>query len=691
MLKKLSIQQQIMAALFSAVFLSLTLVIGASIFTANKALNSGSVEIVEKTADYYSSRTSETLNQSMHLAKSLGDSLEALHKAGIKDRAVYNEVIQNTLIANPSILGAWTGWEPDALDGKDAEYVNTAGHDASGRFVPYWYRSEGKAVLEPLLSYDQSGDGDYYQLPFTTGKAVILEPYLYPVGGVETLITSLALPIRVDNKIVGVAGVDIAMTDLQTIMKEARPFEVGYVSLLSEEGTMVAHTVEGAPGKSAAEFGFSVTNAEQLAGQSRMLKTGIIDPQSDEEILRLYEPLKIALTDNVWVIAISVPEAVAFAAQQNALFVQLGFLAVALLGATLLAWFIGRSISRPIVSVTNAMNTLATGDTDVTLDGVERRDEIGDMSRAVAVFRDNAIERQRLVSEADTEREAQILRQHQIDELISSFDSTIETTLSAVSGNTDEMEQTAQVLSGIADDTSGRASSAAAASEEASTNVQTVASAAEELSVSIAEISRQVEETKSIVGGAAGAASSTNEKVIKLDAAAQHIGEVVNLIRDIAEQTNLLALNATIEAARAGEMGKGFAVVASEVKELATQTSKATEEISSQISDIQGSSREAVEAIEVITSTMNEVNDYTSSIAAAVEQQGAATAEISQNVQQAAIRTQDVAKNMSDVTNSASETTQSAGNVLSASQAVSKEATNLRDEIAQFLERVRAA
>jgi len=691
MLGKLGIQKKIVAALFSMVFLSLALVIGASIFTSKKALNESSIEIVRKTADYYTSKTSETLNRSMYLAKALGDNLEALHRAGIKERMIYNEIVRSTLEANPSILGAWTAWEANTLDGRDQEFANTAGHDVTGRFIPYWYRSDGNTALEPLISYDQPGDGDYYQLPYTTGKAVILEPYLYPVGGVETLITSLALPIRIDGEIVGVAGVDVAMTDLQKIMNEARPFDVGYVSLLSESGILVAHAAKDSAGQNAGDYGFSVANAGSLSGKGQLLVNGVQDPLFKEDTLRLYQPLQIAFSDNVWMLAISVPEAVAFAAEKNALLVQLGILAVALVGAILVAWYIGRGISQPIVAVTESMNKLAAGNADVPLVGVERQDEIGDMSRAVRVFKENAIERVRLVSEAEAEREMQALRQSRIDEAISAFETTIESSLSAVSQSSGNMEQTAQTLSQIADDTAGQASSAATGSEEASTNVQTVASAAEELSVSIAEISRQVEETKSIVGGATEASSLTNEKIVKLDGAAQHIGEVVNLIRDIAEQTNLLALNATIEAARAGEMGKGFAVVASEVKELATQTSKATEEISNQISDIQGSSREAVEAIEVITSTMGEVNNYTSSIASAVQQQGSATAEISQNVQLAAARTLDVARSMSQVTEAASGTTDSAGNVLSASQDVSKQATELREGIDRFLVEVRSA
>ena len=375
------------------------------------------------------------------------------------------------------------------------------------------------------------------------------------------------------------------------------------------------------------------------------------------------------------------------AMRNEMIMIGLFLLAVAAIGGVLSS----RSITRPISGLVEEMNDLAKGNTDVALLSVTRGDEIGDMTKAVAVFRDNAIERKRLADAAEIEQKVRAERQTTIDGLISRFDSDVQQALQTVGDNSDEMEGTARVLTGIADDTSHRATSAAAASEEASVNVQTVASAAEELAASIEEISRQVAQTKRVVSSGAQSATETNAKVASLSDASQKIGDVVSLIQDIAEQTNLLALNATIEAARAGEMGKGFAVVAAEVKELANQTSKATEEISSQVSGIQGSTKEAADAIEQIANTMNEINDYTSSIATAVEQQGAATSEISANVQQAAQGTNEVAQNMTGVTASVAETSQSAGQVLSASQAVSTQAGNLRSMVARFLEGVRAA
>ncbi|MES0809961.1 methyl-accepting chemotaxis protein [Roseibium sp. SCPC15] len=287
----------------------------------------------------------------------------------------------------------------------------------------------------------------------------------------------------------------------------------------------------------------------------------------------------------------------------------------------------------------------------------------------------------------DKEREKQEI----ISQRIASFQDEISAKLDGVGEKVHEMRSSAEELGAVAQDTTGRASSVSEASETASSNVQMVASAAEELSSSIAEISRQVEQTTGIVVQATDNAQTSNQKVAGLAEAANRIGEVVTLIQAIAEQTNLLALNATIEAARAGEAGKGFAVVAAEVKELANQTSKATEEIGAQISAIQAETKDAVESIGAIAATMDEVNSYTAAIAAAVDEQGAATQEISRNVAEAADGTGRVAANIGGVRESVERTSQSASSMAGVTEILDAEATEMRRSIDAFLRDVAAA
>ncbi len=366
-------------------------------------------------------------------------------------------------------------------------------------------------------------------------------------------------------------------------------------------------------------------------------------------------------------------------------------LAAILLGA-IVAFFIARGITKPVNGMTRAMTVLAGGDTSVEIVGRGRKDEIGSMADAVQVFKDNAIEMTRLQAEqVEAEKRALVEKKRAMNELADSFQASVGGIVETVSSSATEMQSTAQALSTTAEETSRQSTVVAAASEEASTNVQTVASAAEELSASVSEISRQVSQSAEIAGKAVTDAERTNAQIQGLADAAQKIGEVVNLISDIASQTNLLALNATIEAARAGEAGKGFAVVASEVKNLATQTAKATEEITGQITGIQQATKDAVGAIQSIGQTIGSINEIASGIAAAVEEQGAATQEIARNVQQAAAGTTEVSSNISGVTQAAGETGAAAGQMLSASGELARQGEHLRTEVDKFLQAVRAA
>ena len=413
---------------------------------------------------------------------------------------------------------------------------------------------------------------------------------------------------------------------------------------------------------------------------------------------------------------------------------------LAIAGLFLLAVFViasvlvARSITRPVQRLTTVMNKLAQGEINVDIPATAQKDEIGQMARAVEVFKQNAVEKERLAEEQKQEqtrqeeerqrrerekqerlereedarkqdearkeqerqREAeeqrkQVERAEKIRQVSDDFDAGVSQVIDAVTTAATELQSTAESMSATAEQASRQSTAVAAASEEASTNVQTVASAAEEMSGSIGEISRQVSQSTEIAHRAVTEANRTNETVQGLAEAAQKIGEVVDLISDIAEQTNLLALNATIEAARAGDAGKGFAVVASEVKSLANQTAKATEEIASQIGAMQSVTGEAVDAIKGIGGTIEQINEIATTIASAVEQQGAATQEIARNVQEASKGTSEVTSNISGVNQAASETGNSARQVLDATGQLTEQSDNLRTEVARFLEFIRAA
>ncbi|WP_299618571.1 methyl-accepting chemotaxis protein [Pelagibius sp.] len=367
-------------------------------------------------------------------------------------------------------------------------------------------------------------------------------------------------------------------------------------------------------------------------------------------------------------------------------------MALLLLATLLIVSLAVRSVTLPVAGITARMNALAAGDLTVDITGTERGDELGEMARAVLVFKEQGIEAQRLQEERERDRQrSEQEKRSAIHSLAADVEASLDPVVSEVSGASDQLRTTAEGLSSAAGLTNERAERVSSAADRASGNVQAVASAAEELSGSIGEISRQVAQSQQISGRAVTEAVRASETVNGLAAAAQKIGDVVNLIQDIAEQTNLLALNATIEAARAGEAGKGFAVVASEVKSLANQTAKATEDIGNQISEMQSVTGNTVQAIESVRATIDEIGSTATAIASAVEEQDAATQEISRNVQEVAQGAQEVTSNIGAVTEAASQSGSSASLVLQASDQLADGSKVLRSKLNEFLDKLRAA
>ncbi|MBR9781250.1 MAG: HAMP domain-containing protein [Rhodospirillales bacterium] len=352
---------------------------------------------------------------------------------------------------------------------------------------------------------------------------------------------------------------------------------------------------------------------------------------------------------------------------------------------------IDRSTTRPLRMITEALNKLAQGDTSVTTNETDRRDEIGALARSLEVFRANREQAEKLEQEQKDTHKIQIARAEKIEKLIKSFEIEVEGNLSTVHSALEQLRTTATGMASQSDETTGRAANVAVATEQAAANVDTVAAAAEQLAASIDEITSQVSRSSDIAQSGANEADDASTIFAELGTASNKIGQVVELIQSIAEQTNLLALNATIEAARAGDAGKGFAVVAAEVKNLANQTTRATEDIAGQIGGIQESTQNALGAIQHLSGRMKELNEVSASIAAAVREQDAATGEIARNVAEAATGTKDVAQNVVGLRKAAEEEREASGQVLAASGSLNSKSQNLMEQIKQFLNDIRAA
>jgi methyl-accepting chemotaxis protein len=363
-----------------------------------------------------------------------------------------------------------------------------------------------------------------------------------------------------------------------------------------------------------------------------------------------------------------------------------------LIGSVLFVWrYVGGNILRRIATLQRSMQLLSEGDLESEIYRSSHHDEIAAMAETLQVFRESMIRARALSADQDKDRTAKIERASRMEAQIAEFEATVRTALDGLQKSANSMQVTAQNMSATADQSSALVSAVAAAAEETSVNVQTVSSGTEELSSSIAEIGRQVVTSSQIARKAVDEAGATDATMQGLADNASRISVVVDLIQVIASQTNLLALNATIEAARAGEAGRGFAVVASEVKSLANQTAKATDEIRTQIANMQQVTTAAVGAIRNIGQTIGEINEVTTAIAAAVEEQGAATREIARNIQHAAGGTSEVSSNIVGVSSASAEAGSAASQVLDASGALRREADILRSEINAFLSNIRAA
>lgn len=397
---------------------------------------------------------------------------------------------------------------------------------------------------------------------------------------------------------------------------------------------------------------------------------------------------------------------------------------MALVGLATIAggWYvITYSVSRPINGMADTMRALAAGNFEVTVPGMGQADEIGQMAQSVTVFRQGLIDSGRLQAErqaaeqreraaeetrrqeaaardaADREREersrveAEAERKQTMRDLANQFEANVGSIVSTIASAAVEMRASSESMVTIASDNAQKSTAVAAASEQASANVQTVAAAGEELASSVDEIRRQMDQSRKVAERALGEADNSTVKVRGLVEAAQEIGAVIQLINDIAEQTNLLALNATIEAARAGEAGKGFAVVASEVKSLATQTTNATNQIAAKIEQVRSATEESAKTIQSIGSIITEMTDISTAIAAAVDEQGATTREIARSVQEAAMGTQDVSSHIAGISAGAESTGESAQGVLGAADELARQSEQLRTQVHNFLDRIRAA
>lgn len=685
-MRSLSLRAKIMLAVVLSFLVGTSANLIIILYKLSEVITEDTKELVRASAYRYAGDITSDLQVSMDYTRALTHAFEELSEEGLANRAIADAMLRGVVERNPDFLGVWSMWEPNAFDGKDAEYANIdPGTDKSGRYLPYWNRGGDTIAVEPSVEYEDPEE--YYQVTLHGKREVMDDPGLYPVAGKDVLMTSAMVPAKVHGTFVGVNGIDIDMNDLQKEISKLRPFDIGYVSIVANNGEYITAIDPALNGKPIGDSEEMKTAMEAISSGKEYAYQGM-DPTLKEEVYAVYVPIKIGDSAKNWSCVVTLPMSFITAKTNSITHLIILVSLLCMLPGVIIALVTSRSISKPIVAMTGAMGALASGKHDIAIPAAGRKDEIGKMADALLVFKDNAAAvanrgEQDKIAQREKERKYQ-----EMQALAAKFQQGTQKVIEVLMASAGLMQQKAGIMSDLISQNARKSGEVVRLADQANSNMTTVASSTEELTASIGEIAAQADRSNRMTEGAVRDAAKSNKTITELSEAVVSIREIVNLIDGIASQTNLLALNATIEAARAGEAGKGFSVVASEVKNLAAQTGTATRNISDKISQIISTTEAAVTDVNSITQAIESISAGIHQIADSMDMQAKATQEIASSAQHVTLGNQQVMEAISEVQTATGETGQSVEEVLSVAKELAEQAAVLQREIETFLKGV---